>query len=345
MAGGGAPKRRANATPPAARKRAKDDDSEAPREHAHSARDSALSHFPRRSPSTLSLPLNLQQQLAEPRGCLAARGSPGAQGAREPAPLQAMLSSLSSLPRSVTLSESPVGRAGAAVAESIAGLEATARRHEAAPQRPAPDGGWYADVTRACNFAARLVTRACGLAERWDHARASAAAAGAESPDLLAKAQQMRRMAVELDKLQIADRHLLRSRVSEAGAWCSEASEELMKHMAAQDDAVIRVVTHAATQLEALGDDEMELVDELLRGEEEGSVREMLARLTSAKAAYDEAYAIKAFSTQLAPALPPLDLQQVSPLRASRAHLSLSRSLVCSHALLLFLLCVRVAEE
>ena len=170
-----------------------------------------------------------------------------------------MLSSLSSLPRSVTLSESPVGRAGAAVAESIAGLEATARRHEAAPQRPAPDGGWYADVTRACNFAARLVTRACGLAERWDHARASAAAAGAESPDLLAKAQQMRRMAVELDKLQIADRHLLRSRVSEAGAWCSEASEELMKHMAAQDDAVIRVVTHAATQLEALGDDEMEL--------------------------------------------------------------------------------------
>ncbi len=337
MARGGAPKRRANAAPPAARKRTKDCDSEAPHEPADSAPDSALCHFPGRSPST---PLNLPQaeQLPdEPHLAARARACRGAPGAREPAPLQAMLSSLSSLPRKVRLSESAVGRAGVAVAETVAGLEAPA---QAAP-RPAPNGGWYADVARACDLAARLVHHAC-------NACATAAAAGAETApdahDLLAKVQLVRRMAVEQEKLQIAGTQLLHSRVSEAGACCIEASEELKTHMAAQDDAVMRVVKYAAMQLEAQGDDAMEMVDRLLRGEEEGGVRETLAWLTSAKAAYDEAYAIKAFPTQIAPELPPLDLPQVYPPCEPPARTSLlAPSLVCS--LLPALLCARVAEK
>ena len=139
---------------------------------------------------------------------------------------------------------------------------------------------------------------------------------GPRQEDLLAILQRRHAIALDLRQAELATATSLRACAAGAGEWACAASGELKRAMCAQDDAMMRVATHAATQLEAQGVGAMEHVDKLLRGEEEGGVRATLAWLTRAKVAYDEAYAIKAFPTQLAPKLPPLDLPKV-PVRAA----------------------------
>ena len=270
--------------------------------------------------------------------------------------LQAMLASLSGLAAEVRLSESPVGNKISAVANSASALSESigstllfAERHPAGEGCPVADAGWFMDVAHCVDLAARLAAlssesqpqlfngdagaQAAAAADAAQSSRkdawevklgdappASEAAAGAEtapSPHyLLAVTKQVRRLVVEQEELERAEKHLLRVRASEAGTWARAASEELKTHMKSQDDAVIRIAETAATHFEARGIDALEHVDRLLRGEEEGDARATLSWLVRAKEAYDEVYAIKAFPTQLGPELPPPDLPKVS-VRAS----------------------------
>jgi hypothetical protein len=262
--------------------------------------------------------------------------------------LQAMLASLSGLAAEVRLSESPVGNKISAVANSASALSESigstllfAERHPAGEGCPVADAGWFMDVAHCVDLAARLVAlssqpqlfdagaQAAAAAEAAQSSRkdawevklgdappASEAAAGAEtapSPHyLLAVTKQVRRLAIEQEKLERAEKHLLRVRASEAGTWARAASEELKTHMKSQDEAVIRIAATAVAHIEARGIDALAHVDRLLRGEEKGDARAMLSWLVSAKEAYDEVYAIKAFPTQLGPELPPPDLPKVS---------------------------------
>ncbi len=334
---GGEQKRRASAfsqaLPAAGRKRAKADDLVAQRGRAtDSGRDSP--------PAILSLSTTNHAKLSEP--------SPQQK-------LQAMLASLSGLAAEVRLSESPVGNKISAVAmsasvlsESIGSTRSDAERHQAREGGRVADAGWFMDVAHCVDLAARLAAlssesqpqlfngdagaqaaaaadaapssrKGAGEVELGD-APASEAAGGtktAPSPHyLLAVTKQVRRLVVEQEELERAEKHLLRVRASEAGTWARAASEELKTHMKSQDDAVIRIAETAATHFEARGIDALEHVDRLLRGEEEGDARATLSWLVRAKEAYDEVYAIKAFPTQLGPELPPPDLPKVS-VRAS----------------------------
>ena len=309
---GGEQKRRASAfsqAPPAeARKRAKADDLVAQGGAGGSATDSGRAS----PPATVSLYKPCPPSVQNPQQTL-----------------QAMLASLSGLAAEVRLSKSPVGNKILAVANSASALSesigSTLLEEERKQASDLPskggmvaDAGWFMDVAHCVDLAARLVALS-SQPQLCDAGAQAAAASDAAQPaseaaaahHLLAVTKQVRRLAVEQEKLERAEKHLLRLRASEAGTWARAASEELKTHMKSQDDAVIRIAATAVTHIEARGIDALAHVDRLLRGEEEGDAKAILSWLVSAKEAYDEVYAIKAFPTQLGPELPPYVLPKV----------------------------------
>jgi uncharacterized lipoprotein NlpE involved in copper resistance len=273
--------------------------------------------------------------------------------------LQAMLACLSGLAAEVRLSGSPVGNKISAVAniasalsESIGSTLLFTERHPARERCPMADAGWFMDVALCVDLAARLVAlssqpqlfdagaqaaaaadadqssrKDAGEVELGDAPASGAAACAETAPSphyLLAVTKQVRRLAVEQEKLERAEKHLLRVRASEAGTWARAASKELKTHMKSQDEAVIRIAATAVAHIEARGIDALAHVNRLLRGKEEGDARAILSWLVSAKEAYDEVYAIKAFPTQLGPELPPPDLPKVSVRCEPEVHASTS---------------------
>ena len=202
------------------------------------------------------------------------------------------------------------------------------------PSQALADPAWFCDVARAIDLTRGFIARTkaehhdirkCIQADALRQAQVEgthAVQAGEPAPekreieqrrdDLLATLHRVRNMSREVSRAGLAAEEPLRACANEAADWTCAASECLKNTMCAHDSSLVRMAEHAATKIEAHGNNALARGDELLAGGSAFEVGQALTCLVQAKAAFDEVYGIKVFSGQRPPTLKCPILAQVS---------------------------------